>query len=46
MDHLILIIMLVFFLAVFIDIVKTAVGIIREDIPPLCGTIQEKVKIL
>ena len=44
MDHLILIIMLVFFLAVFIDVVKTAIGIIREDIPFLFKPIQKKVK--
>ena len=44
MDHLIIIIMVVFFLAVFIDIVKTAIGIIREDIPALFETLHEKVK--
>ena len=44
MDHLILIIMLVFFLAVFIDVAKTAIGIIREDIPALFETLHEKVK--
>ena len=44
MDHLILIIMLVFFLAVFIDVAKTAIGIIREDIPFLFKPTQKKVK--
>ena len=44
MDHLILIIMLVFFLAVFIDVVKTAIGTIREDIPFLFKPTHKKVK--